>query len=172
MLEIDISDKSRIDEILKSLKELESYYAVVGITSSAGGKLIMIANVHEYGCNIPVTNKMRGFFAYNFGVHLKKSTKLIKIPERSFIRSGFDKYKENFANYEDILMKVIEGSISPRQFYEIIGQAAADKIMRFLIDEVKSPGNSGLTIANKGKSNPLVHTGRLADAISYEIRSA
>ena len=72
MLEIDLIDNSGLDEVIKNLEELEKYYVVIGITAKNDSKLIMIANVHEYGCNIPVTDKMRGFFAYNFDVHLKK----------------------------------------------------------------------------------------------------
>ena len=171
MLEIDLIDNSGLDEIIKNLEELEKYYVVIGITAKNDSKLIMIANVHEYGCDIPVTDKMRGFFAYNFGVHLKKSTKVIKIPERSFIRSGFDKCNEKFADYEDILMSVVDGDISAKTFYEIIGQGGADMMRDFLINEIKSPANSGLTIKNKGSSNPLIDTGRLANAIDYEVRS-
>ena len=171
MLEINLIDNSGLDEIIKNLEELEKYYVVIGITAKNDSKLIMIANVHEYGCDIPVTDKMRGFFAYNFDVHLKKDTRVIKIPERSFIRSGFDKCNEKFANYEDILMSVVDGDISAKTFYEIIGQGGADMIRDFLINEVKSPANSGLTIRNKGSSNPLVDTGRLANAIDYEVRS-
>ena len=171
MLEIDLIDNSGLDEVIKNLEELERYYVVIGITAKNDSKLIMIANVHEYGCNIPVTDKMRGFFAYNFDVHLKKSTKVIKIPERSFIRSGFDKCNQKFADYEDILMSVVDGDISAKTFYEIIGQGGADMMRDFLINDVKSPANSGLTMKIKGSSNPLVDTGRLANAIDYEIRS-
>ena len=170
MLEIDLIDNSGLDEVIKNLEELEKYYVVIGITAKNDSKLIMIANVHEYGCNIPVTNKMRGFFAYNFGVNLKKDTKVIKIPERSFIRSGFDKYHQEFANYGDLLNQVINGNIPAKDFYDIIGQKGADRIRDFLIKEVRSPANSGLTIRNKGSSNPLVDTGRLANAIDYEVR--
>lgn len=171
MLEIDLIDNSGLDEVIKNLEELEKYYVVIGITAKNDSKLIMIANVHEYGCDIPVTDKMRGFFAHNFDVHLKKDTKVIKIPERSFIRSGFDKCNQKFADYEDILMSVLDGDISAKTFYEIIGQGGADMMRDFLINEVKSPGNSGLTMRLKGSSNPLVDTGRLANAIDYEIRS-
>ena len=172
MLEIDLIDNSGLDEVIKNLEDLEKYYVVIGITAKNDSKLIMIANVHEYGCDIPVTDKMRGFFAYNFDVHLKKDTRVIKIPERSFIRSGFDKCHQKFADYEDILMSVVDGDISAKTFYDIIGQGGADMIRDFLINEVKSPPNSGLTIRNKKSSNPLVDTGRLANAIDYEVRSA
>ena len=171
MLEIDLINNSGLDDIIENLEELEKYYVVIGVTSKAGGKLIMIANVHEYGCDIPVTDKMRGFFAYNFDVHLKKDTKVIKITERSFIRSGFDKYHQEFADYQALLMAVVNGDISAKEFYTSIGHKGAVTIQNFLVDELKSPGNSGLTIKLKGSSNPLVDEGRLADAIDYEVRS-
>lgn len=170
MLEIDLIDNSRLDEVIKNLEELEKYYVVIGITAKNDSKLIMIANAHEYGCDIPVTDKMRGFFAYNFDVHLKKDTKVIKIPERSFIRSGFDKYHQEFADYGDLLNQVINGNIPAKDFYDIIGQKGADMIRDFLINEIRSPANSGLTMKIKGSSNPLVDTGRLANAIDYEVR--
>ena len=171
MLEIDLIDNSGLDQVIKNLEDLEKYYVVIGITGKADSKLLMIANVHEYGCDIPVTDKMRGFFAHNFDVHLKKDTKVIKIPERSFIRSGFDKYNQEFADYQALLMAVIDGDISAKEFYTSIGHKGAATIQNFLVDEVKSPGNSGLTIKLKDSSNPLVHEGRLVDAIDFEVRS-
>lgn len=86
-----VQDTSRIDELLKRLSELDSMSVKVGILSSSSGEILMIANVHEFGCDIPVTNKMRVFFEHNFGFWTTK--KVIKIPERSFIRSSFDNKK-------------------------------------------------------------------------------
>lgn len=164
-----VSDISHVDEIIERLEELEKYQVVVGVTSSAGGEILMIANVHEYGCNIPVTTKMRGFFLYNWGIMLTKST--INIPERSFVRAGFDAKKGEIESYGDLIESVVTGGLSGREFFEIIGQAAAQAIQSFLITDVKSPPNSSFTIMNKGgKSNPLVDSGRLVNSISYEIR--
>ena len=131
----------------------------------------MIANVHEFGCSIPVTNKMRGFLAYNYGVHLKRDTKVIKIPERSFVRSSFDnKSNDVHKKGEDLIGKVVEGTLSARAFYELLGQTCADTIREYMVNEVKSPANSEMTIAAKESSNPLVDKGQLAAAITYEIR--
>lgn len=165
---VAVEDISRVDEILKRIKELESMYLKVGVLSSAGGEILTIANVHEYGCDIKVTNKMRVFLLHNFGFWTKKD--VIKIPERPFIRTSFDSNVENFfLTGEDLLGKVIEGDLSTRKFYEILGQTAADTVRNFIVNEVNSPPNTPLTVANKGSSNPLVDTGRLVNAIDYEI---
>ena len=165
-----VEDKSRVDEVLNILEELESMYVVVGILSSTSGELIKIAAVQEFGADIPVTDKMRGFFAYNFGVNLKKSTTVIKIPERSYIRSSFDDKKSRVMELGDMLYEVVNGGMSPRNFYEALGQTCVGIIQDYMINEVNSPPNSGLTIANKGSSNPLVDTGRLVGSIDYEIK--
>lgn len=167
-----VEDKSKVDDLLANLRELESMYVTVGILSKAGGEMLMIANVHEFGCNIPVTNKMRGFLAANFDVHLRADTKVIKIPERSFVRSAYDnKASKIKASGEDLIAKVVEGSMSARVFYTLLGQTCADTIRQYLVAEVNSPPNSEMTIKAKGSSNPLVNTGQLAAAITYEIRS-
>ena len=49
------------------------------------GQEASIAAVHEFGCTIGVTPKMRAYLHYN-GVHLKASTKYIHIPARPFLR--------------------------------------------------------------------------------------
>ena len=40
--------------------------------------------IHEFGADIQVTDKMRGYFWHKYGIHLKK--KVIHIPARSFLR--------------------------------------------------------------------------------------
>ena len=50
------------------------------------GKEVNIAAVHEYGCTIKVTPKMRAYLHYQ-GIHLKASTQFIVIPPRPFLRS-------------------------------------------------------------------------------------
>ena len=49
------------------------------------GKEVNIAAVHEFGCTICVTPKMRAYLHYQ-GVHLKASTRYIHIPARPFLR--------------------------------------------------------------------------------------
>jgi len=48
-----------------------------------------VAPYHEYGADILVTDKMRGFLAAS-GLHLKKDTTHIVIPRRAFMRPASD----------------------------------------------------------------------------------
>ena len=165
---VAVEDISRVDEILKRIKELESMYLKVGVLSSAGGEILMIANVHEFVCDIPVTNKMRVFLLHNFGFWTKKD--VIKIPERSFIRSSFDENKDEIhATGEDLIDMVIDGSLEVYKFYEMLGETSVNAIKQFIIEGIDPPITQ-LTIDNKkGKSTPLINTGRLVNAIDYEI---
>jgi len=54
----------------------------IGVKKGNAGN---IAAVHEYGCTIEVTPKMRAFLHYN-GIHLKEATTYINIPPRPFLR--------------------------------------------------------------------------------------
>lgn len=167
-----VEDKNGVPALLDRLRELESYQVAVGILSKSGGEMLMIANVHEFGCSIPVTDKMRGFLAYEYGVHLKRDTKVIKIPERSFVRSSYDNKKGEIGDKgEDLIRQVIDGALSARAFYEFLGQTCADTIRDYMVNEVDSPPNSEMTIKAKWSSNPLVDHGQLASAITYEVRS-
>ena len=49
------------------------------------GKEANIAAVHEFGCTIGVTPKMRAYLHHQ-GVHLRASTQYIHIPARPFLR--------------------------------------------------------------------------------------
>ena len=57
---------------------------------------------HEFGALIRVTQKMRNFLAWKFGWYLKKSTKVIHLPKRPFMRPALyrviDLMPELFAN--------------------------------------------------------------------------
>ncbi len=65
-----------------------------------------IAAVHEFGCTIRVTPKMRAYLHYQ-GVHLKASTQYIVIPPRPFLRPVL--HGEEFrAGVAEIYIQAIE----------------------------------------------------------------
>lgn len=162
------TDESNVDELLNNLKELQDKSVNVGILGSADSKIKMIAGVHEFGCDIKVTPAMRNYLHY-IGIHLKKSTTVIKIPERSFIRagadaSGVDVEKET----ERLIDYVINGDLEPQEAAELLGEMAKGEIQKFAI-ALRNPPNKSATIANKGSSNPLVDTGKMIDSIDWEV---
>lgn len=64
--------------------------------------------VREHGAVIPVTQKMRGFFLYNFDIRL--TTDAIIIPKRPFLRPTLEKEQDKIIKiFVDELSKVFEG---------------------------------------------------------------
>ena len=61
---------------------IDSNNVFVGVKK---GKEVNIAAVHEFGCTIGVTPKMRAYL-HHLGLHLKASTQYINIPPRPFLR--------------------------------------------------------------------------------------
>lgn len=68
-------------------------------TKHGEGDAIQIARVHEFGCTIEVTPKMRAFLHYE-GIHLKASTTHIHIPARPFLRPVLqsDEFRRNIVD--------------------------------------------------------------------------
>jgi hypothetical protein len=128
-----------------------------------------LAAIHEYGLEIEVTDKMRGFLATQ-GLHLKKTTKYIKIPERSFLRSSHDENAEAvLKEAERALGQVLGGQMSLDQYLDMIGRNYVTMVKDYIV-ELNSPPNHPFTVEQKGSSNPLVSSGGLVESISYRVK--
>lgn len=126
------------------------------------------ASMSISGCKILVTDKMRAYL-HGVGIHLKKSTTTITIPERSFIRAGHDEYADIVLNQaEKVLPDVLNGAMSEDEYCRMVGELMSSKIKKYAID-LKDPPNSGMTVQLKGSANPLVDTGDMVGHISYEV---
>lgn len=168
-MKISIKETNNTKQILRTLKEMGKSQINVGILGGES-ELSMIAAVHEFGCDIQVTDKMRGWFGAN-GYPLKKDTTVIRIPERSFLRAGYDENIDKIVEQvEKQLPLVLENDVDVKFFMEGIGQQFASMIQRKLKD-LKSPALSDMTVERKGSSNPLVDSGRLHGAIRHEVKS-
>lgn len=92
-----------------------------------------------------------------------------RIPERSFIRSTVESRK---ADIDQLLAAVGERvaglKLTPERGMEIVGQRVRDMIRKRIVD-LDTPPNAPITIERKGSSNPLIDTGQLRQAISYEV---
>ena len=158
-----IKKKDYLKQAKKQLDILDGTGVEVGVLQ---GEHAWLAGIHEYGCIINVTPKMRAFFHY-MGVHLKKSTTQIVIPERSFIRAGYDENRDEVLKKAGrLLADVASGRMSAKDCYEAVGVELASKIKDYAI-ELQSPPNSGLTVGMKGSSNPLVDTGAMIGGITW-----
>lgn len=128
-----------------------------------------LASIHEYGCRITVTPKMRAFL-HNNGLHLKDSTTEIVIPERSFMRTGHDENVDRIIKQtERALGQVVAGQMSIDDMLDLYGEQMATAIKKYMRD-LSSPANHPYTVAQKGSSNPLVDTGQLIESIIWRTR--
>lgn len=129
-----------------------------------------LAGIHEFGCHIPVTPKMRAWLHHN-GIHLKESTTEIVIPERSFLRAGFDSEEEKIASQIDILLGAYLTKNARYDFFlKDVGKDVATKIQNFA-KKLEDPPKSEATKLLEGgnKSNPLNQTGEMIKTISFRI---
>ena len=153
-------------EMLKAAKSLSGTKIEVGVLR---GEHQWLAGIHEYGCKIPVTNKMRAYL-HSIGVHLKKSTTQIVIPERSFIRAGYDQNKDDIMNLaRRMLPDVLNGTISEDKFLETVGIQFRDAIKDYAI-ELSDPPKKPWPTSDSGKANPLVMSGSMVNGIEYEVK--
>lgn len=151
-----------------SLKKAELISAIVATQTKAN--ILIIATVNEYGAEIKVTDKMRGYLAYN-GLHLKATTKSIKIPERSFIRKTADTKQKEINNFlTKQYNRLFNMQINAEQFLNALGEFCVGITKKTLVD-VNSPPNHPYTVQQKkGKTNPLVNTGSLVSRIGFEVK--
>ena len=147
----------------KSLKALNGKKVQVGVF---GGEQAWLAGIHEYGVNIKVTDKMRKFLNAN-GLHLKKSTTVIHIPERSFLRSGYDESIDEVIKEAERLLSL--QNIDSYKILDNIGRRLAEAIKDYAV-ELSEPPKHPFTLEMEGnKSNPLVNTGEMINSISYRV---
>jgi len=165
---------NRIPELIEQLYKLETYQAQIGILGEDGGdenSILMIAHVHEFGVDIRVTDRMINYL-HSIGIHIRDDTDFIQIPQRSYLRSGFDENLDNIQSTAEKLLKaVIDGKLDAYTFYLTLGEQIRDWLQEYLTN-LSSPPLTDKTIKRKGSSNPLMDTGRLRDAIVAEVVEA
>lgn len=155
---------NKLPEIAKTINALNGKSVKVGALT---GNHAWLAGIHEYGCNIQVTPKMRAFLHAN-GLHLSPNTTVIKIPERSFIRTGHDKNIDRIImQTERAIGQVVAGDMSVDDMLDLYGQQMATAIKLYMRN-LKTPPNHPYTVEQKGSSNPLIDTGNLLESITWK----
>lgn len=140
---------NHIPKIKKELEYIKNHRLVIGIFDD-GKKhpdsditMIELAMVHEFGWKF--------------------------IPERSFIRAGFDKRKSKITNQANLVIeKIIFQQAKAKPAMEVLGQLVVTQLQEYMT-ELSSPPNAPSTIKQKGSSNPLIDEGHLRQAITYKI---
>lgn len=111
--------KNKFPEIKRNCEELDGKAVQVGVLG--GGEAAWLAGIHEYGCTITIIPKMRAWLHTN-GLHVKNSTTAIKIPERPFLRNGYEESKEKAVEgAEQVIGEVVSGNMSARDVLEMVG---------------------------------------------------
>ena len=175
-------------------KAMKGHRATVGVHGDLGRKKhgdidnIGLAVVHEFGANInhpggtPYTvfggGGRSGGMVGGAAIFLRKGDPRaigvtrphqIRIPERSFLRSAFD---QNRRVYERMLEqgtgRVIDGTDKPARVVGLIGEKHVADVVNGINAGI-APPNAPSTIARKGASKPLIHTGQLKMAIKVKV---
>ena len=93
------------------------------------------------------------------------------IPERSFIRRTFnEKQKQLKSVVGKLATDVVEREKSVESALDQLGAWGAAQVKNTITrGKGVPPPNAPETVAKKGSSRPLVDTGRLVDAIQWEV---
>lgn len=141
-----------LDKLKAKAIDLSKAHVKVGVLASKGGNadhdgiaMIELAAIHEYGS--PAAN----------------------IPERSFIRSAFAKKTELNAFVTKLAKAIVDGKLDARRALHMLGTWAAAKVKKNITERDIPPPLKPKTIARKKSTKPLVDTGRLLNAITYEV---
>ena len=145
---------NHVPELLKVLKKLKKKKITVGVHGDVGDDIFDRATWNE------------------FGTHYKEGDKKgqIRIPERSFIRAGYDTNKNKIKkDAEKLTRKVVAMELNPSVAAELLGDITKGYIQEFAIN-LSDPPNAESTIKAKGSSNPLVDTGQMIGSIDYKVK--
>lgn len=122
------------------------------------------AMIQEYGARIPVTDKMRKWFAAQ-GFPLKKTTTEIVIPPRPFLRKALKKQKEWAKFVNEMFDANQDGHMTLRMIALNIAEMMQDDIQEAISSNIP-PENSEFTkMRKRGSSRTLMDTGTLRDSI-------
>ena len=141
---MSVKDTDNTDEFLKMLNSMIKNEVTIGLHGDVGGDILSRGIYNEFGTD--------------------------KIPERSFIRAGFDTEKNNISNdMIKIAERVVDGQIKVKTGLNLLGDATKGRIQEFAVD-LSDPPNAQATIDAKGSSNPLVDTGQMIGSIDYKVK--
>lgn len=180
------SGGSGLEKLAIRVKGLEKYAVAVGIHEDAGvhkdsgAHVAKIAAVHEFGGDIkhPGGTRYTKIFGANRFVRNYSSSAMeasgttsahiIKIPERSFMRSTFSENEKSYkASIFRILKKLIKGEGDAKTMMGRFGQKVQNQIQAKIVS-IQDPPNAKSTIRKKGSSNPLVDSGQMLQSIRWE----
>lgn len=96
-------------------------------------------------------------------------TRSVKIPERAFLRNGYEMCKDGVLTKAEMMAgAVIGGKMQPSTLYKSIGQTLSTKIKAHA--RTAFAKNSPVTTAAKQKSTPLSDTGAMLGGLTWQVK--
>lgn len=93
-----------------------------------------------------------------------------RIPAREPLASTFRESKDGLVKMLGQIAKgVVADTLTPEQGLDRLGLWGATEVKRRISSGKIEPGNAASTIARKGSSKPLVDTGQLVNAITWQV---
>lgn len=149
------TEKGRYTKTRKALKALDGLRLDVGYFAGIASPdstftLPEIAAIQEFG------SKRRLFRGK-------------RIPERSFMRSTYDKFRNIYSEafVENGFLAAL-GKITPEIALRIVGEDYKSDVVN-KITGIRSPRNAPRTVKKKGFDNPLIHTGTMRASIKVRV---
>lgn len=166
-----IRDENNLPDIIEEIRRIENGSVHAGwIEGQTSDEILTRAGVHEYGARIPVSDQMRKFFAA-MGFPLSERTTHVEIPERAPIRTTTeDPFTQKLieSEWERVIWEVLSGDLTANQALSQIGETGVAEIKRHITDGLE-PENHPLTVLLKGSAKPLVDSGQMLNALTYEV---
>lgn len=170
-----LEDIRRIRRELLALSKMKIH---IGIQGDEDSELLKIASVHEYGCTIKMTDKMRrylgamGLFDSDEGYTPSSGHQAgyINIPERSFIRASYDAGKQGIDGVARMAVdRIIKGEWTANQAAENIGLFCVQMTQGFINEGNVKPPKGKFAQSQSSQYTTLYDSGRLVGSISFEI---
>ncbi len=93
------------------------------------------------------------------------------IPARPFLFNAIRKNRKNISRYlESVAPQILQGVLTPDVALSRLGILTQGYIQDE-ITTMRKPPNDPSTIKAKGSSNPLIDTGEMRGAVTYEVQS-
>lgn len=189
---MEINAKINYKELKQVIQAMSKQYKVkVGLLANKGGSDVVsddmdlagLGALHEFGCDIKITKKMAAFLhfkAEELGLPPSngKGDGYVHIPARSWLQMPLERRKDlqkriiqYFGEGKEDVEHYIATTGDLMSLAIMIGTAAVEQIQEaFQTDGFGEwKANSAYTIANKGSAKPLVDTGSLRQAITFEV---
>lgn len=190
---MEINAKINYKGLENLIKAMSKQYSVkVGLLANKGGSdavsenmdLAGLGALQEFGADIKITQKMAAFLHFKAEeLGLPKSDKkgdgYVHIPARSWLQMPLERrtdlLKKILAKTGDIemLADYIAKTGDLQSLAVLVGASAVEQIQEAFNTEGfgEWAANSPYTIAQKGSAMPLVDTGSLRQAITYEVEN-